>query len=220
MKSSINHLSQFNQKKTEPYQNGFVLIAALIFLLVLSIFSVAMFRGFGLQDKIAGNIREKEKAFHAAESNLESGIASPYFTPAGYMETLPEVLTLAAKNTGAASSPKGRIISLYPQWRRISRTAAAAVLILGLGIASYSYFHSKVPEVIAKKQLSKLDPMIIDTYVSQHVDEFDAETLEATVASSQADAHAAISTLDESEIQEYLQETGEINNTAGDKETL
>lgn len=57
--------------KPIPSQNGFVLIAALIFLLVLSIFSVAMFRGFGLQDRIAGNIREKEKAFHAAESNLE-----------------------------------------------------------------------------------------------------------------------------------------------------
>ncbi len=52
-------------------QKGFVLIAALIFLLVLSIFSIAMFRGFGLQDKVAGNIREKERAFHAAESNLE-----------------------------------------------------------------------------------------------------------------------------------------------------
>ena len=53
------------------HQKGFVLIAALIFLLVLSIFSIAMFRGFGLQDKVAGNIREKERAFHAAESNLE-----------------------------------------------------------------------------------------------------------------------------------------------------
>lgn len=54
-------------------QHGFVLIASLIFLLVLSIFSVGMFRGIGLQEKIAGNIREKERAFHSAESALQFG---------------------------------------------------------------------------------------------------------------------------------------------------
>jgi type IV pilus assembly protein PilX len=48
-------------------QRGIVLISSLLILLVLTIVALAMFRSFGLQEKIAGNVREKQRALHAAE---------------------------------------------------------------------------------------------------------------------------------------------------------
>ncbi len=48
-------------------QRGFVLIASLLLLLIITILAVSMFRSFGIQEKIAGNIREKQRATHAAE---------------------------------------------------------------------------------------------------------------------------------------------------------
>jgi type IV pilus assembly protein PilX len=47
-------------------QRGMVLIIAILLLLVVTILAVAMFRGMGLDAKIAGNVREKQRATHAA----------------------------------------------------------------------------------------------------------------------------------------------------------
>jgi type IV pilus assembly protein PilX len=44
------------------------LISSLLLLLVLTILAVGMFRGMGMQEKMAGNVREKERALHAAQS--------------------------------------------------------------------------------------------------------------------------------------------------------
>jgi type IV pilus assembly protein PilX len=48
-------------------QRGVVLISAMLLLLVLTIFALSMFRSFGLQQKIAGNVREKQRSLQAAE---------------------------------------------------------------------------------------------------------------------------------------------------------
>jgi hypothetical protein len=157
-----------------------------------------------------------EQLQRGATGDLKEGIAAPHQVPAAYFENLPAALTAVAK----AAHPATKVISFTPAWRRIGRIAAAAVVILGLGIGTYSYFHAKTPDAIAKKQLSKLDQEVISTYVEQHVDEFDAETLETVAAGAHADAHAAISTLESSEIQEYLQEMGETAPAATDRETL
>jgi type IV pilus assembly protein PilX len=45
-----------------------VLISALLLLLVMTILGIAMFRTFGMQERIAGNTREKQRALHAADS--------------------------------------------------------------------------------------------------------------------------------------------------------
>jgi type IV pilus assembly protein PilX len=42
------------------------LVAALLLLLVLTMLGVGMFRSFGLQEHIAGNTRERQRALHAA----------------------------------------------------------------------------------------------------------------------------------------------------------
>ncbi len=54
-------------------ERGFVLIVAMLFLIVLTTLSVSMFRSFNLQERIAGNTREKERALEAAQSALQYG---------------------------------------------------------------------------------------------------------------------------------------------------
>ena len=49
-------------------QRGVVLISAMLLLLVLTIMGLSMFRSFGEQERIAGNVREKQRALNAAES--------------------------------------------------------------------------------------------------------------------------------------------------------
>ncbi len=49
-------------------QRGMVLITALLLLIVVTILAVGMFRGFGLDERIAGNVREKQRALNAAET--------------------------------------------------------------------------------------------------------------------------------------------------------
>ncbi len=52
-------------------QLGVVLITSLLLLLVVTIMAVSMFRSFGIQEKIAGNVREKQRAMQAAASTLQ-----------------------------------------------------------------------------------------------------------------------------------------------------
>jgi type IV pilus assembly protein PilX len=49
-------------------QRGLALITALLLLLVITLLGLSMFRSFPTQEKIAGNVREKERALHAATS--------------------------------------------------------------------------------------------------------------------------------------------------------
>jgi type IV pilus assembly protein PilX len=47
---------------------GMALVSSMLLLLIVTILAVAMYRSFTIQEKIAGNVREKERALHAAES--------------------------------------------------------------------------------------------------------------------------------------------------------
>jgi type IV pilus assembly protein PilX len=47
-------------------ERGMVLVTALLLLVVVTILAVGMFRSFGLDEKIAGNVREKHRAMNAA----------------------------------------------------------------------------------------------------------------------------------------------------------
>ena len=52
-------------------QRGMVLVTALLMLVVVTLLAVSMFRSFGLDEKIAGNVREKQRALSAAETAEE-----------------------------------------------------------------------------------------------------------------------------------------------------
>ena len=47
-------------------QRGIVLVSSLLLLLVVTIVALSMFRSFGIQEKIASNMREKQRALQAA----------------------------------------------------------------------------------------------------------------------------------------------------------
>jgi type IV pilus assembly protein PilX len=49
-------------------QRGIALITALLLLLIITLLGLSMFRSFPTQERIAGNVREKERALHAATS--------------------------------------------------------------------------------------------------------------------------------------------------------
>jgi type IV pilus assembly protein PilX len=59
-------------------QRGVVLVSSLLLLIVVTIIALSMFRSFGIQEKIAGNVREKQRALQAAlsaESFAENWLA-------------------------------------------------------------------------------------------------------------------------------------------------
>jgi type IV pilus assembly protein PilX len=52
-------------------QSGMVLVSAMLLLLVVTIMAMSMFRSFGMQEKIAGNTREKQRALQVAMSTQQ-----------------------------------------------------------------------------------------------------------------------------------------------------
>jgi len=52
---------------------GYTLIIGLLLLVVLTLFAVSMLRSFGLQERIAANTRDKQRAVEAAQSALQYG---------------------------------------------------------------------------------------------------------------------------------------------------
>jgi len=54
-------------------QSGSALIISLVFLLVLTVLSVAAMQGTTMQERMAGNYRENNEAFQAAEAALRTG---------------------------------------------------------------------------------------------------------------------------------------------------
>ncbi len=51
-------------------QRGFILVTGLLFLVVMTLLALAMFRGTGLMDRITANTRDKQRSFEAAQSAL------------------------------------------------------------------------------------------------------------------------------------------------------
>src|SRR5882757_52750 len=56
------------QMRLPSSQHGMALISGLLLLLVATILAMSMFRSYGTQQKIAGNVREKHRAVSAAVS--------------------------------------------------------------------------------------------------------------------------------------------------------
>jgi type IV pilus assembly protein PilX len=59
---------------------GFVLIASLLLLLVMTLLALTMFHSFGVQELVAGNVREKQRALQsalAAEQYAEMWLTAP-----------------------------------------------------------------------------------------------------------------------------------------------
>jgi type IV pilus assembly protein PilX len=60
-------MSKFNHR-APARQRGYVLVTSLVLLLIVTVMAISMYRSFGVQEQIAGNIREKGRALQAAEA--------------------------------------------------------------------------------------------------------------------------------------------------------
>jgi type IV pilus assembly protein PilX len=60
-------------RKTKTAERGVALISSLLLLMIITIIALSMFRSFATQEHIAGNLREKERALHAATSAQQYG---------------------------------------------------------------------------------------------------------------------------------------------------
>jgi type IV pilus assembly protein PilX len=58
-------------RSAQARQRGVALVTSLLLLVIITILALSMFRSFGTQEKIAGNLREKERALHAANSAVQ-----------------------------------------------------------------------------------------------------------------------------------------------------
>ena len=101
-------------------QRGLVLVSSLLLLLVVTIMAIAIFRSYGVEEKIAGNQREKARALHAAESAQQyaewwlssgTGVTTPIVCLATVTSVLGQVcsntLPTIAVNGNAAGAPVG-----------------------------------------------------------------------------------------------------------------
>ena len=86
----INHLALF--RSPPAHQSGAVLIVSLIMLLLLTLIGVTSMQTTMLEEKMAGNMRDKDLAFQVAESALKAAEASLVEMP---------VTTLTANFTGS-----------------------------------------------------------------------------------------------------------------------
>jgi len=69
----MNRPFTFNSVASPFSQRGVTLIVALFIVLLMGILSLSAIRGSGMQESMAGNMRDKSLAFQAAESALREG---------------------------------------------------------------------------------------------------------------------------------------------------
>ncbi len=62
---------RINPSRGPTSQKGFVLVASLLLLTVVTLLALSLFRSIAVDQKIGGNVREKQRAFQAAQSALQ-----------------------------------------------------------------------------------------------------------------------------------------------------
>jgi type IV pilus assembly protein PilX len=55
-------------------EQGFILVTGLLFLVVMTLIGLALFRSTGLLDRLTANTRDKQRSFEAAEAAVEYGV--------------------------------------------------------------------------------------------------------------------------------------------------
>jgi type IV pilus assembly protein PilX len=87
------------------------LVTSLLLLLIITIIALSMFRSFGSQEKIAGNLREKDRALHAAVSAEQYAEWWLTTTNGAVAESSPVTCTAAAAVLNA-NAGEGQICTL------------------------------------------------------------------------------------------------------------
>jgi type IV pilus assembly protein PilX len=69
----MNVLRSRPSRRGARRQAGFILVTGMMFLVVMTLLGLALFRSSGLLDRITANTRDKQRSFEAAQSALEYG---------------------------------------------------------------------------------------------------------------------------------------------------
>jgi type IV pilus assembly protein PilX len=90
------------RQSTRSNQLGMVLVSGLLLLVVVTIMALSIFRSFGVQERIAGNMREKQRALAAANSTqqyAEWWLATQSFAPRAISEGVAADAAVVCPNT-------------------------------------------------------------------------------------------------------------------------
>lgn len=136
----------------------------------------------------------------ANENVLLPGTAMPHIIHDSYFDNLPEQLMGLIKEQENKPAPVTKRINL---WKNI-RWAAAAMLVLAIGIGSYRVFNPQPASV--EQQLQTISDEAIMSYVEDNIYAFETETIINYM--NTADINSASMQLNKNDIEYYLQETG------------
>lgn len=127
-------------------ERGSALTIALIFLLLMTLLGVSAMRGSNMQERMAGNLRDRNMAFQAAEAALRSGegwlmnianqnlanardpLVAPFVNPAAWDGGGAEAVAVVGLDAQLAQDPRFIVgppslrrvgIQLPPEFRRI-----------------------------------------------------------------------------------------------------
>ncbi len=90
-------------------QQGMALLSSMLLLMIITLMALAMFRGVGTQEKIAGNLREKDRALHSAEAAQQYG---EWWLLQGSNVAIGSVSCAAGVLTATALNPNGQICAV------------------------------------------------------------------------------------------------------------
>jgi type IV pilus assembly protein PilX len=130
-------------------QRGMVLITALLLLIVVTILAVGLFRSFGLDEKIAGNVREKHRAVNAAETAEEYAewwLANGNGGNGTGITCAPPLVAVAAAQVCSSAMATVNAASLPTPWQiGVTYAAPASMAITptqGLSSGQNSYYYA------------------------------------------------------------------------------
>jgi hypothetical protein len=135
-------------------------------------------------------------ALQGGEKPADSSDSMPYSLPEHYFDSLPQEILARAKQA-ETEKPKGRRISL------IFLRAAAAAMLLAIGIAGYRYFSAQEPT--ATQQLATISDEDISLYLETQLEDMDTDLLAGRLSSADM---AELEHIGNEEIIHYLNETG------------
>lgn len=154
------------------------------------------------------NLAEELLTIARAQSALLEQPKLPFEVPQGYFSQLPAQILAAAKAADAQQKVKKTKV-INANWKTLwtsTRWAAAAVLILGIALSTYTGLQKPMT---VENQLAALPAGTIDAYVEQNIDDFETELIvSALPADKTRSAVTGVDGLTEEEITEYLDETG------------
>lgn len=139
----------------------------------------------------------------AMTSQMSTMQADPMPVPEGYFESFPDTILAKAK---AADKPAGKTRPFSGAvWSNL-RWAAAALLVMGIGVGSYRMYYNTQP-LNAEKELTALPASDINDYIKTHIDEFDADMIAGTLGSNGIET-INTNNINDDEIQQFLDESG------------